>query len=373
MNIVFLTHFNVHDVKEWSGTVSHMYQTLLANHNVYPLGANIGRMVHAFSAANFTNKRNLSRYRKSLGRLYDDFISALAPIDLVFFGEPNISGALSIDLPKVYISDVTSKIFREEYKKDYSQTLAEDALEYDFLHSFESLIYPTSWIAERVIKEYAIQPNKIHIVEFGANIPHPAHYQIDMPNDICQIVFIGRHWKEKGGDIAFETYQQLQERGVPCHITFIGCTPPEEVGKDEGTTVFPFLDKSKPAELQQFCDILYHSHFLLLPTRFDAFGIAFAEASAYGVPSIGTRVGGTPQVVRDGKNGYLLPLEAGAEKYADKIMELWSAPEQYRALRLSSRKEYETRLNWDVWLERVNKIFEETLADYKKKNGNGTV
>lgn len=113
-----------------------------------PLGMDIGQTVYTFSSTNFVDKRTLSRFRKCLGGIYDDFIKDLEPVDLISFGEPNISGALSINVPKTHISDV-AKIFREEYKTDESPIPVEDVLKHHFLHSFDNLIYPTNRIAEK--------------------------------------------------------------------------------------------------------------------------------------------------------------------------------------------------------------------------------
>ena len=99
--------------------------------------------------------------------------------------------------------------------------------------------------------------------------------------------------------------------------------------EDDGLTIIPFLDKSKPKDLERLCDILYQSHFLILPTEFDALGIVFCEASAYGVPSIAANVGGVSQPVREGKNGFLLPPTATAEDYAEKIKAVFSDKESY--------------------------------------------
>ena len=107
----------------------------------------------------------------------------------------------------------------------------------------------------------------------------------------------------------------------------------------------------------------------MLPTEFDAFGIVFCEASAYGVPSIAANVGGVSQPVKEGKNGFLLPPNATAEDYADKIKSVFSDKDGYIKLRKSSRREYETRLNWEVWGEKVNKILEETVVNYTRRNG----
>ena len=40
----------------------------------------------------------------------------------------------------------------------------------------------------------------------------------------------------------------------------------------------------------------------------EAFGLVLLEALACGVPAIATDIGGIPEVIEDGVNGYLVPL-----------------------------------------------------------------
>ena len=132
------------------------------------------------------------------------------------------------------------------------------------------------------------------------------------------------------------------------------------------------MDKSKDEDLQKLGEILYNAHFLILPTTFDAYGIVFCEASAYGVPSIAANVGGVSQPVREGKNGYLLPPSASGKDYAEKIISIFSNQKQYIALRKSSRKEYEKRLNWDVWKRKVDAIFRKAITQKKSEIDSAT-
>lgn len=65
----------------------------------------------------------------------------------------------------------------------------------------------------------------------------------------------------------------------------------------------------------------------------------------------------------------MLPPTATAIDYAQKIHSIFCDKDKYIALRKSSRKEYETRLNWDVWAKKVNIILEQTILNYKKTYG----
>jgi L-malate glycosyltransferase len=55
-------------------------------------------------------------------------------------------------------------------------------------------------------------------------------------------------------------------------------------------------------EILQACDVF------LLPSETESFGLAALEALSCGVPVVASQVGGLPEVVRDGENGFLLPL-----------------------------------------------------------------
>jgi Glycosyltransferase len=89
--------------------------------------------------------------------------------------------------------------------------------------------------------------------------------------------------------------------------------------EDKNVTIIPFIDKNNKEEMELLDSIYRKAHFLILPTEFDAYGIVFCEASAYGVPSIAPNVGGVSQPIKEGKNGYLMSPSASAEDYAKLI------------------------------------------------------
>jgi glycosyltransferase involved in cell wall biosynthesis len=91
-----------------------------------------------------------------------------------------------------------------------------------------------------------------------------------------------------------------------------------------------------------------HAHFLINPSRAECYGLTYAEASSFGLPSIATDVGGIPTVVKNGVNGQLFSLADSADKYCSYIKDVMSSRDQYRDLALSSFKEYENRINWSV-------------------------
>ena len=275
---------------------------------------------------------------------------------------------LDVNIPYILLSDTTYKQHSLYYGKlDKIRYECCIQLERLMLEKAFRIIYSSEWIKKKTVEFYNVDPLRIHVIEFGANIPTPHNYSINIDMDVCRLVFVGTNWRKKGGDKLLKTYRLLKTGGFPCSLTIIGSVPKEVSGADEDLIIIPKLDKEKREHLDKFCKILLEAHFLVLPTEFDAYGIVFCEASAYAVPSIAANVGGVGQPVREGKNGFLLPFDATAQDYAEKIKTVFHDRENYIRLRASSRREFETRLNWDVWGERVETILKDAVKEWKKQ------
>ena len=75
-------------------------------------------------------------------------------------------------------------------------------------------------------------------------------------------------------------------------------------------------------EQSDVVDYLAQADVLLLPSESEAFGLAALEAMSCGVPVVGSRVGGLPEVVRDSLCGYLLPM-SDVSQMSDKVLEIF--------------------------------------------------
>lgn len=370
MNIIFLTRFDPKDINSWSGTLYYIYNKLKESHHIEVIGTEILEQLNVFTRGNFPAETfiPIDRYPRVFNKLLAERVNVLDS-DLIFFGDLLFVPFLEVNIPIVYLTDITFDQLRPHYrepdeKKDESCIYLEKLI----FEKSAVIIYCSDWIKKETIKFYGTDPNKIEVVELGANISTPTDFSVDISMDVCHLVFIGKDWQRKGGDIALDTYKLLKEEGFSCTLTIIGATSQNIQGSDKDLIVIPNLDKSIEGHSERLYQILSESHFLFLPTRFDAYGIVFCEASAYSLPSIATNIGGVGSPVREGKNGFLLPLEATAKDYAEKIMTVFNDKENYWKLRASSRHEFETRLNWDIWGETVNKILENTVEKWKMQN-----
>jgi glycosyltransferase involved in cell wall biosynthesis len=175
------------------------------------------------------------------------------------------------------------------------------------------------------------------------------------PNNCCQLLFLGVEWERKGGQIALDSYYQLKKAGIDVRLTIIGCVPPVAI-TDSQIFVIPFLNKNNQEDAEKLYEIMMQTDFLILPTRAECAGVVFCEANAFGIPVISTDTGGVSSYVQDGINGFTLPLTATADAYADIILKLYQDTAAYEQLSSSSRKLFDSTLNWNHWGRQFNEI-----------------
>ena len=84
-------------------------------------------------------------------------------------------------------------------------------------------------------------------------------------------------------------------------------------------------------------EILSVADLLLLPSENESFGLVALEAMACEAPVVASKVGGLPEVIREGIDGYLIaPKDVKA--MASRTVEILSDPEKQRRMGLNARK-----------------------------------
>ncbi len=226
-------------------------------------------------------------------------------------------------------------------------------------------IFSSDWAARTAIEIYGASKEKIKVVPFGANIQcnHTAEDIQDLlklrsPKTL-KLLFIGKHWDRKGGDIVFNVTKALHAAGQSVELNFVGCHPPKDVEIPAYIKCHGFISKRTPEGVNKMIRLLQESHFLFVPSRAECFGIVFAEANAFGLPCLTSYVGGISTAVKDNINGMTFGLDASTEVYCHYIMYMMQQYDNYEKLALSSFHEYETRLNWKTATNSVIQLIQQ--------------
>ncbi|HZG40762.1 MAG TPA: glycosyltransferase, partial [Nodosilinea sp.] len=102
---------------------------------------------------------------------------------------------------------------------------------------------------------------------------------------------MGVDWERKGGPLALEVAQTLNQQGIDTELWVVGCQPQVEGDLPRFVKPYGFVDRATPAGEAKFSHLLSSAHFLIFPTKADTFGVAISEANAVGVPCVAAAVG----------------------------------------------------------------------------------
>jgi len=149
-------------------------------------------------------------------------------------------------------------------------------------------------------------------------------------------------------------------REVPARLLLIGDGPDrslaERLARDGGFgDRAVFLGNVAAVET-----VLPVARLLLLPSDAESFGLAALEAMACGVPVIGTAAGGLPEVVEDGRSGYLRPV-GDVEGMAEAALSLLRNEEKWRHFSREARRRAVEEFPTESIIARYRVLYEKTL------------
>ena len=126
----------------------------------------------------------------------------------------------------------------------------------------------------------------------------------------------------------------------------------EETGVDRHVHFLSGLSYEELAACYGHCELF------ALPSRGEGFGLVYLEAMACGKPVIGGAHGGAPEVIEDGKTGYLVQ-HGDAVQLATSIETLLAHPEVAKEMGARGKKRVEEEFRFNVFAKAFKKILRE--------------
>jgi glycosyltransferase involved in cell wall biosynthesis len=188
----------------------------------------------------------------------------------------------------------------------------------------------SKWFAHTLTERSGVDKAKVHVIHPGTNST-PGIFDRPLPLPERQpprtrLLFVGKDFFTKGGDLVVAAFARLRnELGPSLTLTVVG---PKEWPLPEAIPVgVSFLGRLPPIAV---VDLFMSHDMLVVPSRFEGFGIVFAEALACGMPCIGRDAFAMPEIIRHGVNGALLRGE-DPEDLASLISEVASSDTIYES------------------------------------------
>jgi glycosyltransferase involved in cell wall biosynthesis len=100
-----------------------------------------------------------------------------------------------------------------------------------------------------------------------------------------------------------------------------------------------------------------------MPSRSDAFGIAFLEAWAAGKPVIGANIGATPEVINENIDGYLVDFD-NPHDIAEKIVKLLKKKRLRDKFGAAGKVKVSQNYTWEQVAEKTHLIYQKLMKNY---------
>ncbi len=239
-----------------------------------------------------------------------------------------------------------------------SRVIVQTRLERDFL---EALGVPS-----RKMERVGVGVNPYDVVG-GNGERFRRKYDVEGPI----VYYIGAAAYDKGTTHTIEAMQRLWARGIEATFLMAGST---------------MLDKFKsyyddlPDDVRARCrwlgfisdedkrDLQAAGQVFCMPSRTDSFGIVYLEAWLNGVPVIGARAGGVPEIISDGIDGYLVSF-GDVAALANRIQLLIERPQAAAMMGEAGRRKVLAEHTWDNKIARIAEIYREAVGQGSRARG----
>lgn len=289
------------------------------------------------------------RIARTLEDFTPDIVHAVNPVAVAAYGVLSskrrnvpLLASFHTDLPKY--TEAMDLGFLQSFAKRYISGL----------HNFADMNLCTSPQMVQAAREIGIRRVRLWPKAVDTVAYHPDKASAEMrarltdghPEDPL-VVYVGRLAPEKDLDVLRRAMAHMP--GV--RVALVGSGPAREHLEAEfaGTpTVFTgYMGGEELAQAYASADVF------AFPSTTETLGLVALESMASGVPCVGARAGGIPDVIADGENGFLFTPD-DARELADRIMMLIADPDLRRRFGEAGRAETE---NWS-WRAATERLLE---------------
>jgi len=203
------------------------------------------------------------------------------------------------------------------------------------------------WAARSVERDYGIAASKVHVVGIGANHAAPA---VERSWAQPRFLFVGLDWARKNGPGLLRAFDRLREQLPSARLDVVGGHPPLDAPGVSGHGVLRLNVDEERSRLER---LYARATCFAMPSHSEASAIAYVEAGAAGLPSIGTSMGGSGYLIGEGG---LIVDPADEEALLDAMLRL---AEPARAARMGAAARERSRLfTWGAVASRLVRVLE---------------
>ena len=145
-----------------------------------------------------------------------------------------------------------------------------------------------------------------------------------------------------------------------CVLVMVGDGPDRHAAEEEARRLGVAAEVRFLGKIDTVAPLFAAADVYVFPSESESFGLSALEALASGVPVVAARVGGVPEVVRDGVTGALLPL--GDVEGMVRAVGHFLAPERWREASVAAAADARARFATGDVVARYERLYAEAMA-----------
>jgi glycosyltransferase involved in cell wall biosynthesis len=241
------------------------------------------------------------------------------------------------------------------------------------LERSDKIIAVSEYTKKELLANYRFKYDKIRVIHNGVDVNkfRPAESKSKVKSELGfnekdkLILYVGRLYSRKGLFTLMNSIPLVVKKFKNAKFVVSGkglrnekdkfTRYAEKLGVKDNIIFTGYFPDKKLPKLYQAADIFVFS------TIYENLPFAILEALASELPVVTTGVGGIPEVINDGKNGFLVapfnPVEL-----ADRVLYLLENPAVASEVGLSGRMTVKRRFDWRIMVKKVIDVYAEALS-----------
>jgi N-acetyl-alpha-D-glucosaminyl L-malate synthase BshA len=223
----------------------------------------------------------------------------------------------------------------------------------------------SQWLKDETIKAFGCSNQRIDVIPnfVDPTIYDREHHGAALHDDLGGgrkvLMHISNFRPVKRVCDVVRVFAKVREE-VPSVLVMVGDGPERGAAEEEARKLGVAHDVRFLGKIDQVAPLLAAADLYVFPSESESFGLSALEALACGVPVVAARVGGVPEVVRDGVTGALLPL--GDVDGMARASVAFLQPERWAVASAAAKADARARFATDDVVARYETLYEEALA-----------
>jgi glycosyltransferase involved in cell wall biosynthesis len=231
---------------------------------------------------------------------------------------------------------------------------------------------------KKVLVNHFIEESKIKVIGCGTDIflndkilmsKELLRIKYKIPVDEPVLLYIGRQESSKGIDCLIAAVENLHKETYPVHLIIAGAKGSYSEQLQNVLQNHPSIYLLHDIPEQVKAELITLSDILVLPSKYESFGIVFLEAWSFKKPVIGANIGAVASVIENGKDGLLFD-PGDAEDLTKKILTLLQSDSLRCTMGFAGYEKVMKCYTWPIITSRFRNVYESAIVNRQLAIGN---